>query len=438
MDYNTIKQLAQDEGLTVKDLIALAPQHDPFYVGTEGDLEKGRWFADLWHKFGYGTGVHLRRMHYQLVSQDPPVLKPNGKAVENTEADWDFLGLASTRARYLGLVDSSAFVDRRNPDPVINAQYWGDPEPSYSLTGTWGGLDVTLPTFPDLPGFQVDGYDAGNLQPYHLEVWVEKTTMNDVLEPLCQRYGVNLVTGAGELSITATLDLVRRVEKAERPCRIFYISDFDPAGYGMPVSVARKIEFFVREGNPDLDIRLEPIALTQDQVQTYQLPRTPIKETETRRGTFEDAHGEGAVELDALEALHPGTLAGIVRAAILEYYDGDVEDAAREQRRALEKRLEDDRREALADLEPEIEDLRAQFDAAVSDFDAAVSGLRERLADLHTNILERLETVEMDTDEYPLPKPKTAWEGNDTLFDSTRDYLDQLAYYQARRNGEGA
>jgi len=435
MDYNTIKQLAQDEGLTVKDLIALAPQHDPFYVGTEGDLEKGRWFADLWHKFGYGTGVHLRRMHYQLVSQDPPVLKPNGKPYENTEADWDFLGLASTRARYLGLVDSSAFVDRRNPDPVINAQYWGDPEPSYSLTGTWGGLDVTLPTFPDLPGFQVDGYDAGNLQPYHLEVWVEKTTMNDVLEPLCQRYGVNLVTGAGELSITATLELVRRVERADRPCRIFYISDFDPAGFGMPVSVARKIEFFIRDGGLDLDIRLEPIALTQDQVQTYRLPRTPIKETEKRRGAFEGVHGEGAVELDALEALHPGTLAGIVETALLEYYDGDIEGQARERRHALQERLSDERTEALADLEPEIDELREHFDQAVSAFDEAVSGLRGRLADLHKDIVGRLEGVDVNANEYPLPDPKTAWEDSGTLFDSTRDYLDQLAHYQARKNG---
>ena len=436
MDYNTIKELARQTGQTVKDLIALAPQNDPFYVGgTAGDLEKARWFAGQWQRFGYGTGVHLRRVHYQLVSQDPPVMKPNGLPYENTEADWDFLGMASKSARYLGLVNPGAFVDRRNPNPIVNAQYYGDSEPSYSLTGTWGGLDVTMPTFPDLPGFRVDGYDSGNLQPYHLEIWVEKTTMNDVLEPLCQQYGVNLVTGAGELSITATLDLVKRVQRADRPCRIFYISDFDPAGFGMPVSVARKVEFFLRDGNLDLDIRLEPIALTQDQVQTYRLPRTPIKETEKRRGAFEGVHGEGAVELDALEALHPGTLASIVETALLEYYDGDIEGQAREQRRALQKRLSDERNGALADLEPEIDELREHFDQAVADFGAAVSGLRERLAGLHKDIVGRLEEVDVNTGEYPLPDPKTAWEDGDTLFDSTREYLEQLAYYKARRNG---
>ncbi len=46
------------------------------------------------------------------------------------------------------------------------------------------------------------------------------------------------------------------------------------------------------------------LPLTLDQVQYYQLPRTPIKETERRRGGFEGRYGEDAVELDALEALY--------------------------------------------------------------------------------------------------------------------------------------
>jgi len=32
----------------------------------------------------------------------------------------------------------------------------------------------------------------------------------------------------------------------DHPLRIFYVSDFDPAGQCMPVSAARKIEFFSR------------------------------------------------------------------------------------------------------------------------------------------------------------------------------------------------
>ena len=58
---------------------------------------------------------------------------------------------------------------------------------------------------------------------------------------------------------------VSLVHHANRPARMFYIADFDPAGHGMPVSVTRKIEFFLADRNLDLDIRLQPIVLTLPQ-----------------------------------------------------------------------------------------------------------------------------------------------------------------------------
>jgi hypothetical protein len=63
-----------------------------------------------------------------------------------------------------------------------------------------------LPSFPDLPAYDLSGYNA--VQRYHLEIWCEKSTMNDVLLPLARRYGATLQIGVGELSITKTLSLV--------------------------------------------------------------------------------------------------------------------------------------------------------------------------------------------------------------------------------------
>jgi len=160
--------------------------------------------------FGYSDGVHLRHIHYQLVSQDPPVVKPDGRPYENTTNDWAYLLQASKAARYLNLVDPAAFVDRRNPDPHIYRLYLGSSGPWVDITGDWrGDFDVTLPEFSQFPDFELYGYKPR--QPYHLEIWCEKMTMNDVLLPLCRQYDVNLVTGAGELSITAALDFVKRV-----------------------------------------------------------------------------------------------------------------------------------------------------------------------------------------------------------------------------------
>jgi hypothetical protein len=87
-----------------------------------------------------------------------------------------------------------------------------------------------------------------------------------------------------------------------KPTRIFYSGDFDPAGDSMPVAVARQIEFWLQDYAPGADIKLTPLALTRDQVITYQLPRIPIKESDARKAGFEERYGAGAVELDALEA----------------------------------------------------------------------------------------------------------------------------------------
>ena len=121
IDYGQIKQMAKETGQRVTDLIVLAPQNDPFYTGTPNDCALAEWFAGLWHAFGYTRGVHIRRVHYQIVSQNPPVAMPNGLPYENTEGCWNILNLASKAARYLQLVDPEAFIDRRNPEAVVYA-----------------------------------------------------------------------------------------------------------------------------------------------------------------------------------------------------------------------------------------------------------------------------------------------------------------------------
>jgi hypothetical protein len=137
--------------------------------------------------------------------------------------------------------------------------------------------------------------------------------------PLARGRNVTFVAGLGELSATHCAWHIERVLAHRKRTRILYISDHDPAGEIMPVSVARKIEFLLRRDGHDLDVRLEPLVLTREQVEAYALPRIPIKDSDVRKGHFEERHGEGAVELDALEALHPGELARVVEAAIDRY-----------------------------------------------------------------------------------------------------------------------
>jgi hypothetical protein len=83
----------------------------------------------------------------------------------------------------------------------------------------------------------------------------------------------------------------------------------------------RQVEYWLQDYAPGCDIKLTPLGLTREQVITYQLPRIPIKDSDARKAGFEERYGEGAVELDALEALYPGILAELVRGAIEPYRD---------------------------------------------------------------------------------------------------------------------
>jgi hypothetical protein len=385
------------------------------------------WFAAVWRSFGYQSGVHLRRIHYQVVSQDPPLALPNGKAYENTMECWDFLNLASKAARYLQLVDPAAFVDRKNAEAVIYAPHEQN-DPYLYLGGYTSKYNFSLPDFPDVPGYRLSGYSGQ--QRYHLEVWCEKSTMNDILLPLCQRYGANLQIGSGELSITSALSLVQRLQQADKPARIFYVSDFDPAGQSMPVAISRKVEYFIRTLALDLDVRVFPVVLTAEQVRSYGLPRTPIKETERRRIGFEERYGEGAVELDALESLYPGQLAGILGGCIECYYDISLQERVEEARLALQAVLDTAQDGVLGTYEPDIDALQQEYEGLQREFALRMEGYGQRLQAVWQAIREDLRAQMPYLGDYPVPQAEVTEEVGEGLYNSARDYLAQVYAYK--------
>jgi hypothetical protein len=207
---------------------------------------------------------------------------PSGKRYENTESDWNYLCSASLAARYLDLVPFDGLVDRRNAEPLILAKNV-DPDKVFTATcetiGEFAYFDV--PEFPYLPTLSVHGFDV--VQGYIVEVWIEKSTQNDWLEPLCRRRGVNLVVGIGEQSEIRSRELAERASQCGAPVRVLYLSDFDPAGRSMPKAVARKVEFAIQKFGFDIDFQLIPVGLTLERCLQYRLPRTPIKKPSAAR-----------------------------------------------------------------------------------------------------------------------------------------------------------
>jgi hypothetical protein len=311
-------------------------------------------------------------------------------------------------------------VDRRSADPMIyrpDDNLEADGEIEISAGGfTAGDIEFVLPqltlTKPVIP------------QPYHLEIWCEKTTVNDILRPIGEEMGVNIVTGVGELSHTRCVEVVRRAVASGRPVRILYVSDFDPAGMSMPVAVARKIEFILRSENIEADIQVRPIALTHEQCLEFRLPRTPIKESELRAEKFEKRFRTGATELDALEARRPGELRRMLIREIERYYDGD-----------LDQEIEDIAAEAQDDLDritAEVHRTYAKQIAALEKDRKKIAALIKAAEKKARPILKRIER-DLDAAELPMPEwpePRDGDEDDDPLFDSTREYVEQIDRYK--------
>jgi hypothetical protein len=418
LDYHGLKELAHDLGRPVSTLIALAPHNDPFYADVPGRRSGAEWFAELWHRFGLGGSqkYHPRRLHYFFVSQPAgSVLTLDGLPYENTARCAFLLGKAGRDARYLGLIAADQIEDRRNAGPVI---FLTDPEDAECAVSNDEALTDEL---PDLP--QLELQRPVITQRYHVEIWVEKSTMNDILEPLARQYDINLVYGVGEMSEVHCRQLVRRAQESERPVRILYISDFDPAGMSMPVAVARKIEFVVRKEYLDVDIQLRPVALMAAQVRQYHLPRTPIKETERRGSRFEERFGEGATELDALEALHPGVLRQILETEIERYHDYNLDDAVSDECRKFEKKLNAINKKVRAANKQEIAALCQEYGQFCQHFNS----LRQAIND-------QLKAAAPDLDEVEWPEPNEGDEDDDPLFDSTRDYVEQIDRYKEHQD----
>jgi hypothetical protein len=250
-----------------------------------------------------GTACTSRRVHYALISKGD-VKHYSGVDYVNTEAHWDHLKSACRDARILGLVPFEAIEDHRSEGVVehlviaeSDAALMVSDANLESLTFPLWSVSATLSAPADF-----DFHPAAVDQRYHVELWAEKSTVNDIIVPLAQRYGLNALAGTGDISWTDVYKLVARALASGRPVRILYISDFDPQGHNMPVAVARKIEFLNRSRNLGLDIQVRPVVLTHAQTIEYQLPRTPLKDSVGGKDKFEERYGKGATELDALEA----------------------------------------------------------------------------------------------------------------------------------------
>ena len=158
---------------------------------------------------------------------------------------------------------------------------------------------------------------------------------------------------------------------------------------------------------PDLDIQVQPVALTVEQVEHYGLPSTPLKASERRADRWKEAFGVEQTEIDALAVLRPDVLRQLAQEAIAPYYDATlqrrcwrVSEYQQQAQAVLEAHADHG---AIAQLRAAAEERgREELQAAAEE---VIEDLNERIQDLKVEENRLLADLRR---ECPLPPPPEA------------------------------
>ena len=425
-----LEAAARDASVPLSDLTVLDKKVDPYRQDTPAGHRDGAWLAQQMDVLGITKQIHLRGLHYALVSSTS-LTKPDGARYLNDADNWLWLQVEASKAgRWLGYVPFDRIVDERNSPPVIMVNGNGAPEVEIGLGAT---IEVSVPELEDIkPTVYLGNFKAR--QKYRLAVFGEKTSLAEVVRPLCERYRADLYLPSGEITDTQLHLMAKTGAEDGRPMIVFILADFDPAGNQMAVSIGRKLQAFKDLLYPDLIFEVIPIALTEDQVRDLDLPSTPLKETERRADRWREEHGGlEQTEIDALATLRPDVLRKIVVDAFDRYFDHSLDRRAREIRDIWLDEAQAVLDQAIdADL---IAALHAEAEGRLGEIRAEIDRINDQL---------RTSTEVLDVALPPLPEPPAAGLSGGPLpplISSAWGWVEQTKALKARKqygnNGAG-
>jgi hypothetical protein len=113
LDYDSLKAMGRSIGRPVKDLLALAPNNDPFYAGVGARRCAAEWFAQIWKQHG-DSGSHLRRLRtgelWQTIADEIEEQRPDLSGVEvprsRAPGETDRFVLFDSRRDYFTQIDA--------------------------------------------------------------------------------------------------------------------------------------------------------------------------------------------------------------------------------------------------------------------------------------------------------------------------------------------
>jgi hypothetical protein len=259
---------------------------------------------------GKGYSLTLRQLYYQFVARGLP----------NNQSEYKRLGDLVSKGRWAGKIDWSAIEDRtRN----LQGRTYGSSDPQDIIQSAGYGYTEDL---------------WGSGQDHYVEVWIEKEALVGVITGVCRRWRVPYFASRGYNSdseaYAAAERFKRKIEwQGIRPV-IFYLGDHDPSGLQMDV------DHFERLGQlSGYAIDFRRLALTKEQIEEYDLPPNLVKDTDSRSAGYEEEHGDGCWELDALD---PSIISGLVDQGIRSVIDLEQWEKGLAYEEAVQNKLRED------------------------------------------------------------------------------------------------
>ena len=215
-----------------------------------------------------GYELTLRQAYYQLVARG---------YIPNNERSYKNIGNLINDGRLAGLIDWHSITDRtRN---LRSNSHWDNPadviaSARYSyLLNKWDG------------------------QPNYAEVWVEKDALVDIVGQACRPLDTPYFSCRGYTSQSEMWSAAQRfISQDYRDNRvIIHLGDHDPSGIDMTRDIQERLQMF------GADVYVKRVALTMNQIGTYNPPPNPAKITDSRASKYIDEYGNESWELDALE-----------------------------------------------------------------------------------------------------------------------------------------
>lgn len=237
-----------------------------------------------------GYALTLRQLYYQFVARG---------LIANSQKTYKTLGKIVNDARMAGLLDWDAIEDRTRY--LRTASTWKNPASViYSAANS----------------YNIDMWARQSVVP---EVWIEKDALVGVVERACEEFDVPYYACRGYSSQSEQYKAGKRIAKRRAMGQhtvILHLGDHDPSGIDMTRDNQDRLSIFA-----GLDVEVRRLALNMDQVEEYNPPPNPAKETDSRHESYQREYGDESWELDALD---PTTINGLIEDQIRGIIDFDL------------------------------------------------------------------------------------------------------------------